>query len=1368
MVSAIWFSGITHASTTFTVTNTGDNGGVDPAPGAGTGTLRQAIVDANATAGTDTINFNIPGSGVHTISPAATLPTISGAVLIDGYTQPGNGGPNAHPNTLAIGDDAVLLIQLDGPLLDFVLRLLSSGSGSTVKGLVISRCPEPFLINGTGNTIVGNFVGTDPTGTMAVNVIGNMIDVRASGNTIGGTAPADRNIVAGGGANLFADDGADNNVIQGNYFGVDVSGNVALPAHNEGIICNSSGNTIGGSAPGAGNVIVANGLDNIGLRTGSNNLVQGNLIGTNATGTAALGGLHGIAVENPAGSETILGNLISGVNIGIYIAAPSGWTIRGNKIGTDITGTQPIPNSGYGIYFSHGSPTNIGGTGAGEGNIIAFNANDGIFVNTNFGPTTGLSIRGNSIFSNGHLGINLFVQDDPASGVTSNDACDVDTGANNLQNFPTINSAVKSGSNLLIEGTLNSTANSTFTLDFYANDACDPSGNGEGKTYLGSANVMTAGNCIADFTGANHITITPPSPVSAGQRVTATATDAAGNTSEFSACSGPTLVELVDFNATASDGGVLLEWRTGFEAENLGFNIYREDGGRRTRINPSLLAGSALVTGLNTRLTAGWSYSWLDRRIADCGSASTDCQSVRYWLEDVDLKGQSTWHGPVMSQKAEGKRQKAGLNRQALVLSEIGKVEPQDGSLPLERKAQAAELTARSIEAQGALASQSAAKIAVKHEGWYRVTQPELTAAGFNTRVNPRLLQLFVDGCELSIDVQGEQDGSFDAADAVEFYGVGPDSPFTDSRVFWLVAGDHPGLRVNQAKFEGRPTSSQSFSYTVERRDRTVYFSGLRNGEKENFFGAVIAREPVDQQLTVSHLARADSSEAQIEIALQGVTYAPHRVSVELNGAHVGEVVFNGQSAGSARFTVSHTLLREGPNVVGLTALAGDADVTLVDYVRVSYQHSYNADSDALKLTAPGREQIIVDGFTSKSIRVFDVTNANSPEELQGEVAQRKTDYSVTFGSAAEGQRVLLAFAGPGRSASVTLNRPSSLHNANASFVMVTTGEFASSLTPLAALREKQGQSIAVIDIEDIYDEFSFGRKTPYAVKEFLVYARANWKKKPRYLLFAGGASYDPRNYLGFGDLDFVSTKLIDTDFMETSSDDWFTDFDGDGIADIATGRLPARTADELATMVSKIISYEQSGTADEALLVADANDGFDFEQASAELRSLIPDNLRITQVNRGRLDPEMARRSLFEALYRKQFLVNYVGHGSVNQWRGNLLTNDDALALRNEHLPMFVMMTCLNGYFHDPALDSLGESLMKAEGGGAIAVWASSGMTLPTDQTLLNQELYRLLFDRGRAMTIGEAVMRAKAASNDTDVRRTWILLADPAMKLR
>ena len=1347
--SGIWFCHKTHASTTFTVTNAGDNGGVNPAPGAGTGTLRQAIVDANATAGTDTINFNIPGSGVHPITLAANLPAIIEAVLIDGYTQPGNGGPNAHPNTLAIGDDAVLLIQLDSsPALNTGLVL--SGNGSTVKGLVISRFGFPLLINGTGNTIVGNFVGTDPTGTMSVNSNGDMIRLNGSGNMIGGTAPADRNIVAGGGFGLFAQSDASNTVIQGNYFGVDVSGNVALPSAVEGIAMNTSGNTIGGSAAGAGNVIAAGGFDNIVLRNGANNLVQGNLIGTNATGTAALGGLNGIAGFS-AGNATIVGNLISGVSNGIFVSeTTSGWAIRGNKIGTDINGTLAIPN-GFGVVFNGGTTNSVGGTGAGEGNIIAFNGSDGILLSLS---TTRVSIRGNSIFANGGLGINFIGPlEAPPFGVTANDDCDGDPGPNNLQNFPILTSAVKSGSDLLIEGTLNSTASSTFTLDFYANDACDASGNGEGKTYLGSANVMTGANCIADFTGANRITITPPSSVTSGQRVTATATDANGNTSEFSSCSGPTSIELIEFNAIACETGTLLQWKTGYEVDNIAFNIFREENGKRVRVNQQLIAGSALLVGPGTRLGAGYTYSWKD--LADPGP------NAIYWLEDMDLNGGSTWHGPVAVRQSEARGRKSEVRASAL-LSEIGNQEQRDTSAQLETRAMI-DIAAAS---EFSLAARPAVKIAVKHEGWYRVTQPELAAVGFDIRSDPRALQLFVNGRELPITVQGEQDASFDPQDAVEFYGVGIDSPFTDSRVYWLIAGDQLGRRVAVTKFDGAPTFSQSFTATVERRDRTVYFSSLRNGEEENFFGSVIATNPIEQHLNLGHLAQTNKN-AEVEVALQGVTFTPHRARIELNGNTIGELAFDQQNPGEARFTVPHALLREGDNVLRLTPLGGPSDISLVDYVRVSYQHTYVAERDSLKLTAAGREQISVDGLSSETIRVFDVSDANSPQELTGSVSRTKNGYRVSFSSPVDGQRAFLCASSETRPAGLVMNLPSDLRNLNASYVIITRRDFLDGLNPLVALRQRQGLSTAIIDIEDIYDEFSFGQKTPYAVREFLAQA-TNRKKKARFVLLSGDASMDPKNYLGLVDSDFVPTKLIDTDFMETSSDDWFTDFNGDGIADIPTGRLPARTPEELSSIVSKIVRYGQSTLSDEALFVADANDGFDFEHDSAELISLIPTDLRITQVYRGRLDPEKARGSLFEALYRKQFLVNYVGHGSVDSWKGGLLNSVDARELQNDHLPIFIMMSCLNGYFHDAALDSLGESLLKAESGGAVAVWASSGMTMPQDQALLNKELYRLLFHRGSAMTLGEAVMRAKSSSLSSDVRRTWILLGDPAMKLK
>ncbi|HXI93985.1 MAG TPA: hypothetical protein VNO24_28695, partial [Blastocatellia bacterium] len=1061
LLSGIWGTGKTHASTTFTVTNTNDSG---------TGSLRQAILDANATGGSDTINFNISGSGVHTIIPATNLPPITEGVFIDGYSQPG-----ASANTQANSDDAVLLIEINGATVGNNgngLVLLAGASVSTIRGLVIDNGWSAAIFIQTDNVAVeGCFLGTDPTGLIArANTIGVDADfgVLTSGMRIGGTSPAARNVISGNGTGVIIRSGT-NLLVQGNFLGTDATGAAAL-ANGTAVDVRSSGNLIGGTTASARNIIAGNGAG-VGINVNApsaptDNRIQGNFIGTDVNGTAALGlspgilqqsssatqigGLTatpgtppgnvisassiGIAINNGISNNTIQGNLIGtdvngtnplgnstgirvlgssnvigglnvmarnvisangqGISLGTDNVVVQNNLVQGNFIGTDISGTQLLGNANDGVFVTDSINNTIGGVAAmaGElpGNLIAGNGGRGVTVS---GSTTRLAVLGNSIFSNGGLGIDLNLD-----GVTQNDSCDGDSGPNNLQNFPEISSVTKSGANVFIEGTLNSTGSSTFTLHFYSNDSCDALGNGEGKTYLGSAAVMTGANCIADFTGANRITLTPPSPVSAGQRVTATATDAAGNTSEFSACGGPTLIELVDFKATASDRGVLVEWRTGFEADNLGFNIYREEGGRRIRINPSMLAGSALVTGLNTRLTAGWSYSWIDK-------SPGDKQSAQYWLEDVDLKGQSTWHGPVISQKAEARTQKAGLNQQAFTLSEIGRIESQESSLPLERRAQSATLTAESIEAQVALASQPAAKIAVKHEGWYRITQPELSAAGFNTRVNPRLLQLFVDGRELSIDVQGEQDGSFDAADAVEFYGVGPDSPFTDSRVFWLVAGAHPGLRINRAKFEGGPTSTQSFSYTVERRDRTTYFSALRNGEEENFFGGVVGHNPVDQEITILHLAQADSAQAQLEIALQGVTLGDHHVSVRLNGLPLGDLTFHDQAQGAAKFAVANSILREGANVVQLTSLSGESDISLVDYLRVSYQHSYTADNDALKLTATGNQLVTIDGFTSKSVRVFDVTDSHSPEELLGEVKEQKSGYALTFASPGQGQR---------------------------------------------------------------------------------------------------------------------------------------------------------------------------------------------------------------------------------------------------------------------------------------------------------------------------------------------------------------------------
>ena len=560
-------------------------------------TLREAITAANTHAGRDIIAFNIAGAGPHTIQPGSALPTIVDPVVIDGYTQPG-ASPNTNPPST--GKNAVLKIELDGSGAGLVHGLFITAGGSKVRGLAINRffSEEILLSTNGGNSIEGNFIGSNIDGSVLLGG-GGMVNVinSSTGNTIGGTAPGAGNVIAGGilvqqsssdttvqgnfigvdvtgavpwgvdGSGVFVDTpnniiggtvpGARNiisglrrgikltasgagTLIQGNYIGTDVSGSLDIGHTSTGIIVNSSGNTIGGSAAGAGNVISGNGtpgsFDGYGILIGdggANNNIQGNYIGTDSTGTAGLGnsnaGIRIVAFGTPATGNIIGGTVPGAGNVisangkqGVFISGPKATDIilQGNFIGTDVSGTAPLGNALEGVTISTSNIT-VGGSASGAPNKIAFNGRIGVLVPTG----TGNAIRSNSIFSNAGLGIDLSFD-----GVTANDVGDGDTGANNLQNFPVLTSATSNVVGTDIDGTLNSAANTTFKVEFFLNSVCDPSGYGEGETLLGSITVLTDGGGYASFIA------TFGTAVPVGQFITATATDPANNTSEFSVC----------------------------------------------------------------------------------------------------------------------------------------------------------------------------------------------------------------------------------------------------------------------------------------------------------------------------------------------------------------------------------------------------------------------------------------------------------------------------------------------------------------------------------------------------------------------------------------------------------------------------------------------------------------------------------------------------------------------------------------------------------------------------------------------------------------------------------------------------------------
>jgi CSLREA domain-containing protein/uncharacterized repeat protein (TIGR01451 family) len=515
---------------TFTVNSADDHD--DGACSVGDCTLREAINAANGNAGTDTINFAI-GSGAQTIMLASGLPTILGTVTINATTQAGFAGAP--------------LIELNGANAGLSANGLTlNASNCTIRGLIINRFAlQGISINSSGNTIAGNYIGTNAAGTAGGDGIGNGengILITSNSNIVGGTTAADRNVISGnlGNGVLLLNVSATSNQLLGNYIGTNAAGSSTVANFSDGVNLNSAaGNTIGGITSGAGNVISgnANGIHIIdGLS--ANNLIQGNFIGTNFNGTTDLGNQFG-GIDIFEGANNTIGgnsaaarNIISGNSEGIRLNnSASGNVIQGNFIGTKGDGTSNLHNdfNGITISFSAGSNT-IGGSNAGEGNRIAFNGSNGVAIDSS---STGNAIQGNSIHSNQRLGINLVAPTDPANGVTPNDAGDADNGANGLQNYPLLSAATSvAGGNVNIQGTLNSNPGTAFRVEFFHSSACDPAGNGEGQNFIGFTNVMTDGSGNVSFNS------TFASPVTGGSAITATATRTASptNTSEFSPC----------------------------------------------------------------------------------------------------------------------------------------------------------------------------------------------------------------------------------------------------------------------------------------------------------------------------------------------------------------------------------------------------------------------------------------------------------------------------------------------------------------------------------------------------------------------------------------------------------------------------------------------------------------------------------------------------------------------------------------------------------------------------------------------------------------------------------------------------------------
>lgn len=461
---------LSQPAATFVVTTAADSG---------PGSLRDAIGLANASQGADTIRFAIPGSGVHTIPLQSELPDVKDPVTIDATTQPGYSGTP--------------LVEIDGSSGDAGFGIHVLTGESAIRGLAIGGFPYKdvdgtgfaiWLENGGENIVEACFLGTNAAGTAdRANAFGDIYIYESAGNLVGGRVAEARNIISGScqAANVYLNfsDRVTDNRIEGNYIGTDVTGAVDLNATGTGVfISDGVNNIVGGSAEGARNVISGNGGDfngfDVSIQGGHDNLVQGNYIGTDASGTASV-------MTSLAGGILLDGAAVDNM---------------------------------------------VGGTAGSGGNVIGFNY-FGIQVGEYNGVSTGNSFLGNLIGECVGSPIGL-----GTDYVTPNDAADGDSGPNDFQNFPSLLSAIGSDDSAVITGRLSSTPNAAFRIELFANTGCNASGFGPGERFLGVTNVTTGAD------GAANFEVSLPVPLAAGESVTATATNPNGSTSEFSMCIG--------------------------------------------------------------------------------------------------------------------------------------------------------------------------------------------------------------------------------------------------------------------------------------------------------------------------------------------------------------------------------------------------------------------------------------------------------------------------------------------------------------------------------------------------------------------------------------------------------------------------------------------------------------------------------------------------------------------------------------------------------------------------------------------------------------------------------------------------------------